>query len=86
VFDFAVQAGPARSIKTLQAALGEKPDGRFDSTTLEAVWATDSDLLVEDFTQAKGAFYRALPTFKTFGRGWLYRLAEVKLNATSMMG
>lgn len=82
VFDFAVHAGPRRSIKTLQTALGE------DSyeTTMDAVMNSDYDELIERFSQAKEQYYRGLPTFRTFGRGWLRRLAEVKLDATSMLG
>ncbi len=86
VFDFAVHAGPGRSIKTLQTAVGATPDGRFGAMTMEAVMNTGHHRLIEHFSEAKEEFYRALAAFETFGKGWLYRLAEVKSKAASMIG
>jgi hypothetical protein len=54
--------------------------------TMAAVQAIDPKELIERFSQAKEDFYRSLPTFATFGRGWLNRVADVKLKATSMIG
>jgi len=54
--------------------------------TLAAVSNFDAAELIERFSQAKEDFYRSLPTFATFGRGWLNRVADVKLKATSMIG
>lgn len=86
LFDFAVNAGAGRSIKTLQSAVGVTPDGGFGPMTMAAVQAIDPKELIERFSQAKEDFYRSLPTFATFGRGWLNRVADVKLKATSMIG
>jgi len=86
LFDFAVNAGAGRSIKTLQSAIGVTPDGGFGPMTMAAVQAIDPKELIERFSQAKEDFYRSLPTFATFGRGWLNRVADVKLKATSMIG
>jgi lysozyme family protein len=54
--------------------------------TLAAVAKYDANELVEKFSQAKEDFYRSLPTFGTFGKGWLNRVADVKLKASSMLG
>jgi lysozyme family protein len=86
LFDFAVNAGAGRAIKTLQSAVGITPDGGFGPMTMAAVQAIDPKELIERFSQAKEDFYRSLPTFATFGRGWLNRVADVKLKATSMIG
>lgn len=86
VFDFAVNAGPGRSAKILQTAVGATPDGGIGPMTLAAVAKYDANELVEKFSQAKEDFYRSLPTFGTFGKGWLNRVAEVKLKASSMLG
>ena len=86
LFDFAVNAGAGRAIKTLQSAVGVTPDGGFGPMTMAAVQAIDPKELIERFSQAKEDFYRSLPTFATFGRGWLNRVADVKLKATSMIG
>jgi lysozyme family protein len=85
VFDFAVNAGPGRSAKILQTAIGVTPDGGIGPITLAAVQAQDPVELVEKFSQAKEDFYRSLNTFDTFGKGWLNRVAAVKVKASSML-
>jgi lysozyme family protein len=85
LFDFAVNAGVGRSIKTLQTAVGVTPDGGFGPMTMAAVQATDPVDLIERFSQAKEDFYRSLTTFATFGKGWLNRVADVKVKASAML-
>jgi lysozyme family protein len=84
-FDFAVNAGAGRSIKTLQTAVGVTPDGGFGPMTMAAVQAIDPVELIERFSQAKEDFYRSLTTFATFGKGWLNRVADVKVKASAML-
>jgi lysozyme family protein len=84
-FDFAVNAGAGRSIKTLQTAVGVTPDGGFGPMTMAAVQAIDPVELIERFSQAKEDFYRSLTTFSTFGKGWLNRVADVKVKASAML-
>jgi lysozyme family protein len=84
VFDFAVNAGPSRAKKTLQAALGVDDDGFFGPKTLAAVLLSDATMTVHKFTERKRAFYQSLPTFTTFGQGWLIRLETVKTEALAM--
>jgi lysozyme family protein len=84
-FDFAVNAGGGRSIKTLQTAVGVTPDGGFGPLTMTAVQAVDPVELIERFSQAKEDFYRSLNTFATFGKGWLNRVADVKVKASLML-
>jgi hypothetical protein len=86
VFDFAVNAGVGRSIKTLQTAVGVASDGWFGPATMAAVEALDPHELIERFSKAKEDFYRSLPTFEVFGKGWMNRVADVKQHATSMVG
>ena len=85
MFDFAVNAGAGRAIKTLQTAVGVTPDGGFGSMTMAAVQAVDPVELIERFSQAKENFYRSLTTFSTFGKGWLNRVADVKVKASAML-
>jgi lysozyme family protein len=85
VFDFAINAGPGRSIKCLQSAVGTTPDGGLGPKTLAAVMEHDRAELVEKFSQAKLDFYQSLPTFATFGKGWTSRVASVKAQAESML-
>lgn len=84
-FDFAVNAGPGRSIKIMQSAVGVTPDGGFGPMTMAAVQAVDPVELIERFSQAKEDFYRSLNTFSTFGKGWLNRVADVKVKASGML-
>jgi lysozyme family protein len=85
MFDFAVNAGAGRAIKILQFAVGVTPDGGFGPITMAAVQAVDPIELIERFSQAKEDFYRSLTTFSTFGKGWLNRVADVKVKASAML-
>ena len=85
MFDFAVNAGAGRAIKTLQTAVGVTPDGGFGPMTMAAVQAIDPVELIERFSQAKEDFYRSLNTIATFGKGWLNRVADVKVKASAML-
>jgi lysozyme family protein len=85
MFDFAVNAGAGRAIKTLQSSVGATPDGGFGPITMAAVQAVDPVELIERFSQAKEDFYRSLNTFSVFGKGWLNRVADVKLKASAML-
>jgi len=84
--DFAVNAGPGRSAKILQTAVGVPADGGIGPVTLAAVKAQDPVELIQKFSDAKEDFYRSLNTFETFGKGWLNRVAAVKIKASSMLG
>jgi len=85
VFDFAVNAGPGRSAKILQTAVGVPADGGIGPVTLAAVNQFEPEELIEKFSQGKEDFYRSLNTFETFGKGWLNRVAAVKVKASSML-
>jgi lysozyme family protein len=85
VFDFAVNAGAGRAIKTLQTALGVTADGGFGPITLKEVQTVEPANLIERFSKAKETFYQSLTQFPTFGKGWLNRVAKVKINAFSML-
>jgi lysozyme family protein len=53
--------------------------------TLAAVAEQDPSELIKKFSQAKEDFYRSLNTFDTFGKGWLNRVAAVKVKAETML-
>ena len=85
VFDAAVNMGPGRAAKLLQAALGVTADGSIGRATLAAATAADPSDLIESFSYGKEAFYESLPTFNTFGKGWFNRVARVQDAAGKMM-
>lgn len=72
VFDFAVNGGVGAAIKTLQSALGLVSDGRIGAHTTEAMKiATKAHL--ESFVALRVQYYASLPTYPTFGKGWVKR-------------
>ena len=85
VFDAAVNMGPGRAAKLLQAALGVTADGSIGRATIAAATAADPSDLIESFSYGKEAFYESLPTFNTFGKGWFNRVARVQDAAGKMM-
>lgn len=84
-FDFGVNAGPRRSAMELQQALGVAADGWIGSVTLGACNANDPAALITALTLAHEAYYRALPTYRTFGRGWTNRAERAKAAALRML-
>ncbi|RUV20369.1 MAG: N-acetylmuramidase [Mesorhizobium sp.] len=83
LFDGAVNSGPKQSIIWLQRALGPLYKGRVDGTmgltTIAAVNAVnDQDALIDRICDQRLTFMRRLRTWKTFGRGWSARVAEVR--------
>jgi lysozyme family protein len=85
LFDFAVNAGAGRAIKTLQTAIGVPVDGGFGPITMASMKSYEPVKLIERFSQAKEDFYRSLNTFDVFGKGWLNRVAKVKAEALTMV-
>ena len=85
-FDFAVNAGWSRCIKTLQCVLEVPIDGSLGPITLKAIQNAEPDKLISDFSEAKKDFYRSLYNFGVFGAGWLNRTAESQKTAEGMLG
>lgn len=85
VFDFAVNAGPGRAAKTLQEFVGVRTDGIVGPQTLAAIKAVGERQVIVGFTQLRDKFYRSLPTFDVFGKGWLRRVDEAEEHAVSML-
>ena len=84
-FDFAVNAGAFRSIKTIQRALNITADGIIGPVTVKAIQDTNAEEFINNFTNAKESFYRGLSNFPTFGRGWFNRVAKSKRIAEEMI-
>lgn len=77
VFDAAVNSGPGRAIKWLQACVGVDVDGDIGPKTLAAVAAFEGDL-VDDYSKRRLSFLMDLPHWDTFGKGWTRRVTEVE--------
>ena len=85
VFDAAINSGPGRAAKWLQACVGVEVDGGIGPKTLAAVRAFSPKHLVEDYTKRRLSFLMDLPTWDTFGRGWSRRVGEVESSALTQI-
>ncbi|WP_436071619.1 glycoside hydrolase family 108 protein [Devosia sp. LjRoot3] len=81
LFDFAVNSGPDRAVRTLQTALGVAADGEVGPVTLAALRGAGLARLVNDFCDRRLAFLKGLSTFAVFGRGWTRRVADIRAAA-----
>ncbi len=86
VFDAAVNSGPGRSAKWLQAAVGAKQDGGIGPKTLSRVKEYEPIQVTDDMCDRRLSFLRNLSTWSTFGRGWERRVEGVRATALSMAG
>ena len=84
MFDFGVNAGVGRAIKTLQTAIGVTADGALGPLSLSAINNLEPKLLIERFTDAKEKFYKSLNN-PTYERGWLARVEQTEKSAMSMI-
>jgi lysozyme family protein len=85
VFDAAVNSGPGRAAKWLQACVGVDVDGDIGPKTLAAVNTFDATQLINDYARRRLSFLLDLPTWKTFGKGWTARIAAVKTEAQAFV-
>ena len=86
VFDAAVNSGPGRATKWLQAAVRVAQDGAVGPVTLAAAGRRDPKGLIDDICDVRLAFLRGLSTWAVFGRGWERRVGEVRRVARAMAG
>jgi lysozyme family protein len=84
MFDFAVNSGPARAVKTLQRIVGVPADGVMGQLTLSAVRKQFTADMIDELTAARLAFVRSLSTFDAFGRGWTRRIGMVQVKAHAL--
>ena len=76
LWDFAVNAGKSRAVKELQQVAGVTADGVLGAKTIAAVNALDLNDVLLALTAERLMFYTSLPTFTTYGKGWVNRCAE----------
>ena len=75
-FDACVNHGASYAAKFLQRACGVAADGMVGEQTLAAVSRQSDRDLVLKFNAERTRFYTQLPTFGTFGKGWMRRQAD----------
>ena len=84
VFDMAVNSGPVRAARTLQAALGVQVDGKIGPQTIQAAKVVHPSGLISDYCDSRLAFLRSIAGWETFGKGWKKRVEDVRSVATVM--
>lgn len=86
VFDFAVNAGPARAARFLQSVIGAAPDGKIGPKSLQALkTATDKSMsnVVKQYQADRQKYYESLSNYDVFGKGWTRRVNEITEKALS---
>ena len=86
VFDAAVNSGPGRGAKWLQAAIGAKQDGDIGEKTLARIKDYEPVGVTHDMCDNRLNFLRSLRNWINFGRGWQRRVEGVRVAAVSMAG
>lgn len=81
LFDFAVNSGPDRAVRMLQAAAGVAADGEVGPLTLTAVRTAAVGQLINRLCDRRLGFLERLASFATFGRGWTRRVAAIRAAA-----
>lgn len=84
VFDAAVNSGPGRAVKWLQAVLDVPESGVVDAATLDAMSDWKLPQLITAYNATRLAFLYTLPTWGTFGNGWTNRIVRLTDTASKM--
>ena len=85
VADFAVNSGPSRAAKYLQAIVGVSQDGRIGPATLAAVAGYGDAAVIKQLCDNRLAYMKRIRhrktkelLWKTFGGGWQRRVDDVR--------
>jgi lysozyme family protein len=79
-----VNAGPGRSVKLLQSAIGCVPDGVIGPRTRELISSSNGADIIKKFSTVRREYYQSLKTFPIFGKGWLTRVDREEQEALDM--
>ena len=85
VFDFAVNNGTGKAIRSLQDVIGVKSDGVLGPQTLEAINLTIPTTIITGVSDRRLAHLQSRPTFDRYGKGWSARVARVEDLAFKMV-
>ena len=84
LFDFSVNSGPAKAVKSLQKVLGVGIDGIIGARTMAAIMSTNTSQLINKLCDDRMRFLQSLSDFKHFGKGWTTRVSSVRAGALKM--
>ncbi len=78
IFDFAVNAGVSRGVKTAQRIVGVDADGIIGAKSITAINAFDPAEFIRQYKETRASFYHLLvqnkPNQAVFLKGWLNRV------------
>ena len=83
VFDAAVNSGPGRALRWLQAEIGAAVDGVIGNETLGLAARRDPVRLIDGYCARRLTFMKRLRHWPTFQNGWSRRVAEVRAQSTA---
>lgn len=86
LFDFAVNSGSPRAIRSLQKVLKAQQDGVLGPATMAAVRSAEPMVVINQLCDERLRFLRGLRTWPTFGRGWGRRVDDINTQALGMVG
>lgn len=75
-FDGAVNQGPGRLARFLQAAASTNVDGEVGPLTIKAILASNPDTLIDRIRQERMTAYWDAPGWGQYGNGWAIRLTD----------
>lgn len=87
VMDYGVNSGPSRAAKALQRALGftgTLVDGKVGPRTIQGQAGHNPITVVKTVCRGRLSWLKGLGTWKTFGKGWSRRVAEVEAAGVAM--
>ncbi|KZK82251.1 putative Peptidoglycan domain protein [Pseudovibrio sp. Ad13] len=85
LFDFAVNSGPARAVKTLQSILGVAADGLAGAETFGALETHDLGDLVGKLSAERLRFMKRLKNWPYNKNGWTRRVRDVQQRSLELI-
>lgn len=86
VFDYAVNSGIKRAIKTLQKVLGVAVDGIIGNQTIGACFTQPLKETLYKYQDERLDFLISLESFSRYGKGWTARVNRVKKVCEELCG
>ena len=87
-FDFGYNAGTETSAALLQQCLGfagSDVDGSIGPATIAAAATADPAAVINALAARQAAYYRALPQYPVFGKGWIARTGKRQSTALGLV-
>ncbi len=74
LFDYAINSGPVKAVRDLQACCGIVDDGIIGPKTFTAFRTANLERVLEQYLSRRLAYMQSLPHWETFAKGWTNRI------------